>query len=254
MKILLSMLALLSACGEEVDVDVFVVLPDIRSQESIHAPVLTTCDLAGADHVELHVTGPGPESFTVTADQCGFDAELEAMGFLSQDGERIRIPRLEPAFYDLEARIYDEDGTLRGERIRPFDARDGVLPIIFQRPDLQNWPTEIAGLYIADCDADPSLERVAFSITPARAFGPIAEGEITCGAPPGTLRHDPVPNTIHVQAPVGPMTVSLEGYRAGIDDAPCAVADEEVVVSAGTKHFELGFDGGCAAGEGFDDQ
>ena len=247
-------LALFAGCGEEIDVDVFVVLPTIQSQESLHAPLLTTCELAGASRVELAVTGPGPEEFTVVADECAFDGELEATGFFRSEEQNIRIERLLPEYYELAARIYDEDGVLRGERRRPFDARAGVLVVLFQRPDLHNWPTEIAGLYFEDCDTDPTLERIAFSITPEQAFGPIAEGEIICGVPPGQLWHDPAPNTVHVMAPVGPVTVEVEGFRAGVTDKPCVVAEERIVVGPESTHVPISFNDGCATGEGLDDQ
>jgi hypothetical protein len=183
-------LALVAACGGEGDVDVYVVMPQVDD----------VCAHLAAARVELEVTGPGPERFTVRGEGCrrhpdfGFDGFFVAAG-----GGQLRLERLDDAFHWVTARVYAEDGALRGVRVQPFDARESPLAIVFLRPDLPGWPTTQLEVTVPTCALAPDLARVELAIQPVGGFVP-TRATLGCAEP-----------RVRVAAPLGPAAITAEG-------------------------------------------
>jgi hypothetical protein len=129
-----SALALMIAgCGSPAEVAVFVVLPEVELRTGLAA--WNPCQLAGVDRLTLDISGA--ETFTLTATGCD---ELEGYwGFFTADepdGGPLVLAGLAPGYHDVVARLWDQDGTLRGRRARPFAADAPGLDLIFERGDL----------------------------------------------------------------------------------------------------------------------
>jgi hypothetical protein len=179
-----------AACGGERDVDVYVVLPQIDG----------VCAHTGAARVELEVTGPGPERFTVRGEGCRRHASFDFDGFfVAEGGGQLRLERLDDTFHWVTARVYADDGALRGVRVQPFDARESPLAIVFERPDLPGWPTGELELTVPTCALAPDLERVALAVKPVGAYVASA-ATLSCAEP-----------HLRLAAPLGPVEITGEG-------------------------------------------
>ena len=203
-------------CVDEHDVDAFVVLPQIAG----------VCGLAGVARAELAVSGPGPEAFRIRSESCGPIGDGTYDGFQQAPDGPLRFERLAGGFFALTVTLRDADGTYRGHRTLPFDARTTPLVIALDRADLDGWQTGLAHLAVPTCAEAPDLASVVLTLTPGGAARPLPEIAIDCAAAAATT---PVPR--------GPLSVHALGRLAS--GAACYQAALDTVVDAAHDRVTL---------------
>jgi hypothetical protein len=188
-------LTLLAACGfagcvDEHDVDVFLVLPQIRN----------VCTLAGVARADLDVTGPGPESCHVRSETCGPIGDATYDCFQDAPDGPLRLERLAGGFFQLTVTLSDADGTFRGRRKLPLDSRSSPLIIPMDRADLSGWQTLLARVDVPTCAEAADLASVGLTLTPAGAARPLPDVTIDCARPQAM-----------VTVPFGPLSAAANG-------------------------------------------
>lgn len=164
--------AVAGGCVDEHDVDVFVVLPQITG----------VCGLAGVARADLALSGPGPEAFHIRSDSCGPVGDGSFDGFQQAPDGPLRFERLADGFFELTVTLRDADGTYRGHRTLPFDARTTPLVITLDRADLDGWQTEAVRVAVPTCAEAGDLASVALTLTPDGAARPLPDVTIDCAA------------------------------------------------------------------------
>lgn len=218
-----SALALMIAgCGSPAEVAVFVVLPEVELRTGLAA--WNPCQLAGVDRLTLDISGA--ETFTLTATGCD---ELEGYwGFFTADepdGGPLVLAGLAPGYHDVVARLWDQDGTLRGRRARPFAADAPGLDLIFERGDLLGWRTIPWRFAVPSC-AGATAARVI--VTPTAAARPAVVTEVHCDVEPVVVAELPVgPAEVEVITRAGERCWQTRGMLAVIDapDPPPLTTD-----------------------------
>lgn len=216
----------LAACGRERDVDLFVVMPLVDD----------VCTHADLDRVELRITGPGPEDFTLRASGCRRQAEFMFDGFFTAErGGQLVLDHLQEGFYRIDASVFGSDGSLRGTRSLPIDARTSPQAIIFERPDLPGWPTLEVEVIVPACRVQPDLVRVHIVATPVGAFVPAATATVGCvTGQPTRARFD---------LPIGPVELTGEGMLD--DETVCHSGAATVLFTDERREAELPLDRLC---------
>lgn len=207
-------------CVDEHDVDVFVLLPQIPG----------VCGLAGVARADLALSGPGPESFHIRSDSCGPIGDGTYDGFQQSPDGALRFERLAGGFFELVVTLRDADGTYRGHRTLPFDARATPLVIGIDRADLDGWQTELARIAVPTCAEARDLASVALTLTPDGAARPLPEVTIDCATAGATAE-------AMIVVPRGPLSAHATGRLAS--GAVCYQATLDTVVDAAHDRVTL---------------
>ena len=210
-------------CVDEHDVDVFVVLPQITG----------VCGLAGVARADLALSGPGPEAFHIRSDSCGPIGDGSYDGFQQAPDGPLRFERLASGFFELTVTLRDTDGTHRGHRTLPFDARTAPLVILMDRADVDGWQTELARVTVPTCAEARDLASVALTLTPDGAARPLPDVTIDCAAGAST---GATPEATIV-VPRGPLAARAVGRLAS--GAVCYQAMLDTVVDAAHDRVTL---------------
>jgi hypothetical protein len=155
-----SLLLFLTACVAEHDPDIFVTLPQ-------------SCTLLDAARLDLDVTTPQGEKFTVSSASC--ESQLAGQNI---EGFAVELERIADGYPRFDARLATSSGAHLGELSQPFDAAAPIVIAAFGRADLPGWPT--ARITLAPPACESTLHVVA---TPVDEINPVVEMDLPCDAP-----------------------------------------------------------------------
>jgi hypothetical protein len=205
-------LVLLAACGGESDVEMYVVMPNVEA----------VCTHVDAASVDLHISGPGPEDFSVRGVGCGHQPRYGFDGlFTAENGGPLVVERLDRDFYWVTARVFGTGDEFRGERVQPFDAREPRIAVLFDRADLPGWPMGEIDVVIPACELEDGLDAVRVTIKPVGAHVPDVT-LVSCRD-----AH------LRMPAPLGPVEITGEGFFH--DGSVCFKGSATAVVAASTQ-------------------